>query len=265
MWMVLTILSLRFIVGIVILSLLLAILGCTEVGRQLGQRRVARLGESALEGFGAVEGGIFALLGLLLAFTFSAAASRFDARKDLIVQEANVIDTAYLRLDLLPRASQPELRRLFGRYVDTRLSMLASISHLRYPTAELQQQAELQREIWEKAVAGSQASRIPQTMLLVLPAINEMIDITTVRNVAVRWHVPWLVLVLLVLLTFASSVLAGYGMAHVKSRSWAHMVAFAVILAITVYVILDYEFPRLGLIRLDWVDGVLVDVRKTMP
>jgi hypothetical protein len=252
-------------VGIVVLTLLLAILGCTEIGRRLGEKRVAQLGEGALEGFGAVEGGVFALLGLLLAFTFSAAASRFDARKDLIVHEANAIGTAYLRLDLLPPASQPELRRMFASYVDTRLSMLNLVGHLRYPTEELARQAELQREIWDKAVAGCRASRTPEAMLLVLPAINQMIDITTERNVAVRWHVPWLVLVLLVLLTFASAVLAGYGMAHVKSRSWAHMVAFAVILAITVYVILDYEFPRLGLIRLDWVDHVLVDVRKSMP
>jgi hypothetical protein len=239
-------------------------LGFVELGRRLGRRRVELLGEEALEGYGAVEGAVFALLGLLLAFTFSAAASRFDTRRDLIVREANAIGTAYLRLDLLPPPAQPQLRRLFAEYVDTRLAVYQRVHELRFPREELARQARQQREIWDEAVAGCRASDTPQTMLAVLPPINEMIDMTTTRTVAVRAHVPALVLGLLVVLMLAGSLLAGYGMAHVKNRSWPHMIAFAAILAITVYVILDYEFPRIGLIRLDWVDSVLVDVRNSM-
>ena len=61
----------------------------------------------ALAGIGAVEGAVF---GLLIAFTFSGAGTRFDTRRQLVVEETNAIGTAYLRLDLLPAALQPSLR-----------------------------------------------------------------------------------------------------------------------------------------------------------
>jgi hypothetical protein len=53
-------------------------------------------------------------------------------------------------------------------------------------------------------------------------------------------------------------------MAGGKSRSWVHTICFALIMATTVHVILDLEFPRFGLIRIDAMDQVLHDVRKSM-
>jgi len=64
---------------------------------------------------------VFGLMGLLLAFSFSGAASRFDTRRELIGEEANVIDAAYLRLDLLPASAQPVLRQDFRDYLDARI------------------------------------------------------------------------------------------------------------------------------------------------
>src|SRR5512147_455234 len=94
-----------------------------EFGRRLGRRREGKDEEGARAGLGAVEGAVFALLGLLIAFTFSGAASRFDARRELIVEEANAIGTAYLRLDILPAGAQPALREKFRQYVETRLEV----------------------------------------------------------------------------------------------------------------------------------------------
>lgn len=73
-----------------------------EIGRRLGMRRLRRNPESANEGIGAVEGALFGLLGLPMAFTFGGAAVRFDHRRVLITNEANAIGTALKRLDLLP-------------------------------------------------------------------------------------------------------------------------------------------------------------------
>ena len=73
-----------------------------EIGRRVGVSHLAKNPEGLTKGSGAAEGAVFALLGLLLAFTFSGAASRFDDRKWFIDTEANAIGTAYLRLDLLP-------------------------------------------------------------------------------------------------------------------------------------------------------------------
>src|SRR5688572_28231819 len=92
------------------LLLTLGMLAMIELGRRLGYRRRERDPAGAEAGMSAVEGAVFALLGLLLAFQFSGAAQRFDARRELVTQETNAIGTSYLRLDLLPREHQPALR-----------------------------------------------------------------------------------------------------------------------------------------------------------
>jgi len=91
-----------------------------------------------------------------------------------------------------------------------------------------------------------------------------MIDITTTRTVAGYTHPPVLIFAMLAVLALACSLLAGHTMAGSKTRNWIHILAFAAILTITVYVILDYEFPRVGFIRIDPVDQVLMDVRAGM-
>src|SRR5262245_54295381 len=90
--------------------LFLAMLLALEAGRRWGLRRRALDPDRAASGLGSIEGTVFALLGLLIAFTFSGASNRFDARRTLAIQEANSIGTAWLRLDLLPGPAQPPLR-----------------------------------------------------------------------------------------------------------------------------------------------------------
>jgi hypothetical protein len=99
---------------------------------------------------------------------------------------------------------------------------------------------------------------------LVLSSLNDMIDITTTRSVATQMHPPSVVFYGLGLLVIATSLLAGYGMAGSKHRSWMHMTVYALIMASTLYVILDMEYPRFGLIRVDAADQLLLDVRSNM-
>src|SRR5262245_37022026 len=103
-------------------GLFLGMLLFLEIGRRIAVRRKEESG-TAGEGIGAVDGAVFALLGLLIAFTFSGASSRFDTRRQLIVEETNDIGTAYLRLDLLPANAQPALRESFRRYLDARIEV----------------------------------------------------------------------------------------------------------------------------------------------
>jgi hypothetical protein len=243
-------------------GLFLAMLAMQEIGRWLGVRARKRGGDAAVAGTGVVEGAVFALLGLLIAFTFSGAASRFDERRKLIVEEANAIGTAYLRLDLLPSAAQADLRESFRRYLDARLAVYRAVPDLAKVKAELARAAGLQQEIWTKSLAAT-AGVQPATMLL-LPALNEMFDITTTRTMAGQMHPPWIIFVLLCGLALLSALLAGYAASGTAARNWVHMIVFALTLAGAVYVILDLEFPRLGLIRVDAFDQVLVDLRQGM-
>jgi hypothetical protein len=235
-----------------------------ELGRRLGLRRLALDSEAEREGFGVVGGAIFALMGLLIAFTFSGAASRFDTRRQLVVEEANAIGTAYLRLDLLPASAREALRKSFRDYVDARLQVYQKLPDITAAKQALTHATWLQGQIWSQALAACEEASQPATMLL-LPALNSMIDITTTRTVATQIHPPQVIFIMLYVLALASSLLAGYSMAGGQSSSrWIHMLVFAVIMALTVYVILDLEYPRLGLIRVDAVDQVLVDLRDSM-
>ena len=232
-----------------------------ELGRRLGRRHLDV--EGARAGLGAVEGAVFALMGLLIAFTFSGAATRFDARRALIIDEANAIGTAWLRLDLLPSAAQPELRELFRRYLDTRLAVYEKIPDWEAVSGELVRANALQGEIWGRATAACLETPDPLTAT-VIPALNEMFDIASTRVASARIHQPAIIFLMLGVLALMSALLAGYAMAGSKSRSWIHVVGFALMLAATVYVILDLEFPRIGVIRIDAMDQVLVDLRQSM-
>lgn len=234
-----------------------------ELGRQLGRRRQARDEERARAGLGAVEGAVFALLGLLIAFTFSGAAQRFDTRRQMIVEESNAIGTAWLRLDLLPAAPRAELKDLLRRYLDARLEVYQHIPN--WPAVQLAQAgaSALQGRIWDGARIACQESGSPLTAQLI-PALNDMFDIASARMAAAQMHPPIIVFVLLGLLALMSSLLAGYAMAGARSRSWIHIVGFALIMATTVFVILDLEFPRVGFIRVNAMDRVLIELRESM-
>ena len=247
------------------LGLFVGMLIMLEIGRRIGARQLAKDPEGARTGTGTIEAAIFGLLGLLIAFTFSGAVSRFDNRRHLIVEETNAIGTAYLRLDLLPASRQPALRESFRQYLDSRLEVYRKLPDVQAAKAELARATELQGEIWSQAVAAShEEGASSAARILLLPALNQMIDITTTRTMAFQLHPPLMIFAILFLVALASALLAGYGMAGGKSRRWLHVIGFGAVMAISVYVILDIEFPRLGLIQVDAFDQALVTLRESM-
>ncbi len=131
--------------------------------------------------------------------------------------------------------------------------------------AEFARSTALQQEIWTLAVSACRdPGAAPGAALLLLPALNDMIDITTTRLMATYLHPPLVIFVMLVVLTLAGALLAGHAMASHPSWSWTHALALATVMAATVYIIIDLEYPRLGFIRVDAVDVVLRDLRTSM-
>jgi hypothetical protein len=249
---------------LLVVGLFAGVLVSLELGRRLGRRHLASA-EGAHEGFGAVEGAIFGLLGLMVAFTFSGAASRFDDRRHLVTEEANAIGTAWLRIDLAAAEAQPRLRDSFRRYLDSRLETYRRARDLDAAMAEFARSTAIQGEIWGLAVTSCRApDAAPSACVLMLPALNAMIDIATTRLMAVRVHPPLVVFGMLVALTLAGALMAGHAMAAARTRSWVHALGFAAVMALTICVIVDFEYPRLGFIRVDSADEVLVDLRKSM-
>lgn len=245
-------------------GLLFGIVGFLEIGRRVRRRRQASHGGRSAVGLGAVEAAVFGLMGLLVAFTFSGAASRFEGRRQLIVQEANAIGTAYLRLDLLPAAARRGLQQRLRDYVDARLAIYRAVPDSLEIQAAMAHAATLQEQIWQDAVAAVQSAPNPQLAGRLLPALNDMIDISTTRLAATRMHPPRIIFGLLGAVSLVCALLAGYGMGESETRSWLHIVGFAVVLAVTFYVIVDLEYPRRGFLRVSDFDQLLVDLRATM-
>jgi hypothetical protein len=236
-----------------------------EAGRRLGIKRRAKESDGERGSLGTVEGAVFALFGLIMAFTFSGAALRFNEKRMLIAEEVNAIETAYLRVHLLAPEAQPALQELFRQYVDSRLETYRRLPDMQAAEVEMNKSKILQEEIWTQAVAASRAPNAhPDAGKLLLPALNAMIDMATTRTMSLQIHPPGIIYVLLFSLGLICSLLAGYRMANVQVRSWLHILTFAVITVIVVYVILDIEYPRVGLIRLDQSDALLVKARENM-
>lgn len=255
----------ELIVALSAAALLAGMLLFAEIGRRIGVARFKRDPEGAGKEAGAAEAAVFGLLGLLIAFTFSGAASRFHDRRLLIAQESNAIGTAYLRVDLLPADAQSEMRELFRKYVDVRATVYRAAADEAETLSRLADGASLQGMIWRTSVSASQrpgaATHAP---ILLLPALNEMIDITTTRAAATQVHPPTEIFLLLGALCMVGALLIGHGASRSKHRQWFHPMMFAAIMAATVYVIVDLEYPRLGLIRVDLADQILLDLRKSM-
>jgi hypothetical protein len=207
----------------------------------------------------AIEGAVFGLFGLLLAFTFSGAVARYDAHRQLILQESNDIGTAYLRLDLLRPQDQPPLRQLFRAYVTSRLHLYDKVGEEVSDTTK-----ELQQQIWTASVtAAATPGASPDASKLLLPALNDMIDITSTRQNAFNMHPPSVIFLLLFVLSGGCAFVAGYGMTDSR-RSWFYSIVFALTVTLTVYATLEIEFPRKGLLRLTHADETFLQLRDSI-
>lgn len=122
--------------------------------------------------------------------------------------------------------------------------------------------AALQGAIWTRAEAACRAEGSQAATMLLLPALNQMIDITTTRAMAAEMHPPVIIYAMLFVLALVSALLAGYGMGGQQKPSWIHIIGFSAVIALTVFVILDLEYPRMGFIRLDQADHVLLELRR---
>jgi len=239
---------------------MLSMFGFVVLGRRLGRRFDAKGGSP--QGIGVIDAAIFALLGLLVAFSFSGAEDRFDQRRKLIIEEANAIGTAYLRVDLLPESARPSIRREFRQYLESRLGFYRNIGDVATAKRYLAESRMLHRTIWNDAVAGAEQAPTTLPGIVLLPALNQMIDITTTRTAVLYFHPPMVILAMLVAIACVCAVLAGFDMRGGGKVSRLHATAFTAILALTIYVVIDLEFPRRGTIRVDATDEFLVDLRE---
>lgn len=241
-----------------------------NIGHVLGLRYLRRNSDGSMAGLPTVEGAVFALVGLLLAFTISGGLQRFDERRQFVVQEANAVATAYERIALLEGDAR-DLRRTLKDYLQARIELYRMPHDFSlwkqaevWPREQQDKIRELKGRLWDAALAACPQAHYRPACGLVLPALGQAFEIARLRIGAAEKHPPQAVYAMLFGLGLGGSLLAGFGMAAATARSWIHMVIFAATLAAALYVVTDMEFPRLGLINIESFDHFLADVHERM-
>ena len=229
-----------------------------EAGWRLGNRRRQRPDHEENAPVGAVVGATLGLLAFLLAFTFGMAASRYDTRKQLVLQEANAIGTTYLRADLLQEPQRSNIRNLLREYAALRVQ---GVSKLMTKDAMAQSGA-LQDRLWADAVAvGTQS---PNSIVggLFIEALNDTIDLDATRVTAGRNRIPdsiWLALYAVTILTMAAM---GYQFGLTGEHSWPVTILLALVFTAVILLIADLDRPQAGLLKvsqqamLDLIDKI---------
>ncbi|MCA9023087.1 MAG: hypothetical protein KDA74_23220, partial [Planctomycetaceae bacterium] len=231
------------------------------LGFRVGRRRFLSSPETARVSTSTVDAAILSLLGLLVAFTFSSAYSRYNMRRDLIVEEVNAIGTAYLRLDLLPTESRDKMQNLFRDYVDSRIRMWHLLADRQAALAENENAERLQNQIWQNAIEATAEETHGDARKLLLPVLNDMIDLTTKRLTAIQSHPPMIIACLLGLTALAAAWIIGFGMSKSEAPSYLHLIGFSLVVTLSFYVILDLEYLRFGLVTLDTPHELLVELK----
>ncbi len=252
-------------------SFLAGCLALLAFGRRLGQRHIGNAGTGAMAGLDAVEGAVFALLGLLLAFAISGALQRFDERRQLIVQEAIAVGAAYDHLDLLQVGPRDALKGKLKEYLGARIELYNKpigfdLEHERATYSQEQEAtiAALKAELWSGTVSACPAASYVSTCSILLPIIARVFETAQLRRGANEKHPPKIVFAMLYGFGLVGSLLGGFSMASSKAPSRVHLLAFAIALSFALFVLTNVEFPRLGLIRVDFFDHFLSDVHSRM-
>lgn len=242
-------------------ALFVGLLVTLEIGRWMR----ARSSIDEADRTGAADGMVFAIVGLLIAFSFGGAASRFDARRELIVKQSNALGTAWMRTDLLPESDREAVRRPMREWLKLTLDGLTGDGMAPQAFESLLTKASLlQDQSWGAAVSAVERHPKPQTAQLVLPPMNEWIDLTTERVEMNNRGAPPILFPMLVVLAMTCAVLAGFKMGKQSGANKFHRIAFASVITFSLYVILDMNQPRLGLIQITGVDGAMKRLLHSM-
>ncbi len=243
--------------------LLVTMLLATEAGYRIGRRTQPGATEPFKAHVHSVQGSVLGILALLLGFTFSLALQRFDSRSVAVVDEANAIGTAYLRAQLLPTAISADARQSLRDYLALRIraSSLTLDQHEKRRALEAETTV-LQDTLWRHAREGAEQDPRPAIASLFVQSINELIDSYGRRNAELNRHVPEPVLILLFGVFVIAGGIVGFcaGLGGHRPSLASHVMT--VLIVILVFVIIDLDRPRRGLITIS--QGSLLELNAAI-
>lgn len=251
--------------GVIIFVLLFsAMLSCFYLGHALMLRQHQYYPNEKHTRNKIIEGVIFALLGLLIAFTFSGAHERFELRRATMIDEVNTIESAYKMLGVLPSKERAALRAMFMDYVSERIAVYQCLPHIKSAAPHLKASESLANAMWLGAMKSCQAQASPASCIVLLPVMIKMMELANTRTIMTQIHPPVIIMIILVGLSLCSFIFLGYSIDKVKIWHSLHVLAYAIIMSFIIFTIIDLEYPRLGILHADYFDYILMDLQQRL-
>jgi hypothetical protein len=236
-------------IGIISVLIIFMIIG-SELGFWLGRRNSLNQNDATRSQIKSIQGAILGLLALLLSFTFAMSLSRFEYRKQMVVQESNAIATAALRSEFLTEKLKNKIEEHFRRYVEIRLYSVLQTTQNSTSRAELDSEvSEIQLQLWKIASEASKAFPSSLPISLFVKSVNDMIDIKMTRDIAVANHVPESIYYFLLSFAVLSMVILGYSNGLTLKRILPLTISYSFIIALVILLIIDLDHPQQGLSR----------------
>lgn len=213
------------------------------------------------EELGSISSTLLGLLALILAFSFSMANSRFDSRRSLALDEANIIGTVALRIEIFPDSLKTELESNLKKYLEERIAFFESGMDLEKALTHYNNADKLGKTIWLQISDYSQTNSDLVRTSEIIPALNAMIDITTSRRAAGEANIPKSIQWFLLILCVSSTFILGYE--RKNSFDWIIVIGFSLLLSLTVFSIFDLDRPRSGFVTLEEANSKMKDLLST--
>ncbi|HTE31277.1 MAG TPA: hypothetical protein VK666_12940 [Chryseolinea sp.] len=245
---------------VVVIIIFILIILFYLAGHHIRLKVIARNPDHAKIDLGRINGTLLGLLGLLLAFTFGMSNSRYNTRRELRIEEANHIGTATLRTDIYPDSVRKLLRANLKEYLEARIDFLQAGMDVDKMTSSYRKAETLSKKVWDIAASYAKVDDITTRTSQLIPALNNMIDITTTSRAAGEGTIPDSIMYFLFILCVCAAFLLGYD--HKDKVDWIIVIGFAIMLSATVFNIIDLDRPRSGLVTMDNANQKIVELRE---
>jgi hypothetical protein len=240
---------------------LLLILASIAAGRRWGASHRESATAEQDSPVGAMVTASLGLLAFILAFTFGMAGTRFEARRHVVVDEANAIGTCFLRAEMLPPPHDETVRKLLREYVDLRIA--GPTMTAQSLKAAIETSSRIHDLLWNEAVAAARENPTALPTSLFIQSLNDVIDLHARRlAVSLRFRIPRIIWVALYVLAVLSMSLLGYHAGMRDIRRFFPFAFLAVAFSAVIGLIADIERPQQGLVRVS--QEALIDARAGM-
>ena len=217
-------------------------------GKAVRDRFLASDEQESKGGVNALLGALFGLWGFLLAFTFSNVSARFENVRVSMVEEANIIRTVILRLDMLPDSIQGDFRQDVKKYLQARIDYYEHDADLEKLNKSRQDAVEIGKRLWARTVDASQLPNLGAANTM-LTSLTAMYDVGARRDAMLMSGLPEPLRYLLFVMAMIISFLGGFTSPVLKTKEWFVIVGFILLACLIIYVTLDMARPMRGFIR----------------